>query len=713
MRTPFKNFFVKPTEEYTRDINVLKHYAEDSAEFLAKSTGRPLEECKKFISESLRPGGQFAFTDPKVSFLQRNEVGDRVKSETTLSRYINESLQKKELIAPTLTTYVHPSVKESLLAKYVDGNIKARSLAKKAMFAAKAIKDFLLEAVKKVEQTMRKLANNAISGAHVSPSTPLHNKTAHSTLTSTCRSTSGYGNANNEKFLCGNRHYFTHHIVLQNIISICRNTDFNRLQLLMDKYKLYYPTCADVEEMIKYSTSFYWREKQYFAKIVDLVSKLTPLERAAFVYTGDLYHLMKHNEELVRGLIGELASKITGIHPDPAGSLKVAPDDHINLAHQICAAETAGIGKDYSTIKDKPAFHTLALTVDHIADTITKYGDLIETLWVTINIPASVAHFPDSIRRSALTSDTDSTIFTVQDWVIWYKGKISFDPEATAVAATMIFLASSTITHVLAIMSANFGIVQERLHQIAMKNEFKFDIFVPTQLGKHYFAAISCQEGNVFTEHETEIKGVYLKSSNAPREIIADATAMMEGIMETVMKEGKLSLTKYLKHIADVERKIIKSIQAGEFDYLRSGSIKDAGSYTADEESSPYAQHAFWNDVFGPKYGTMPEPPYQTYKVSIEMDNAAAFKAWIDSIKDRELATRLENWAKRTGKTTITTLNLPAACLQSRGMPEEVLSIIAYRKIITDITKIYYIVLETLGMYSMEKKVMRLMSDSY
>ena len=709
----FQNAFVRPSNEYHRDINILKHYIEDAAFFLHTSTGKPMEQCQQFITESLRPGGRFEFKDPKVNYLWRGENGDRVRGETTLSRYIGDSIKKKELIAPTLTTYTHPDVQESLLTVYVDGNVAKRSKAKKAMFAAKADKNLVQEAVYKIEQTGRKTANNSISGAHVTPSTPLFNKTAHSTLTSTCRSTSGYGNANNEKFLSGNRHYFNHHIVLQNIVSVVNNTDYVKLQAVVDKYNLYLPTAKDVCDAIEYSTHLYWYERHYFQKIVNLVEKLTPIQRAAFLYTGDLYHLKKHNEQMVHTFVKEMASRVTGHHPDPLKAMKQAPEDHANLAHQLCLKEAMGIGKDYSKVKSPADLCTLALTVEHIAATITKYADLIDALWVTWNLPASMAHFPDSIRRSALTSDTDSTIFTVQDWVLWYKNGLSFDDEAMGVAATMIFLASSTITHVLAIMSANFGIVEKRLHQIAMKNEFKFDVFVPTQLGKHYYATISCQEGNVFDEHETEIKGVYLKSSNAPRPIIEGATKMMERIMAETMSDGKINLIKYLKEVADVERSIMESVKKGETTYLRLGSIKDSGSYSGDPESSPYMQHHFWNEVFGPKYGEMPEPPYQTLKVSVDLETPTDFRLWVDSLQDRDMASRLNAWMAKTGRTTMSTFNLPLPALQSRGMPEELVKIIAFRRIVTDIVKIYYLILETLGIFTMEKRVQRLISDFY
>lgn len=713
MSNSFINPFVNNKEAYVRDINVLKHYITDASMYLSTMTGKPIEECRHYIASVLKPGGEFEFKDPKLECLVRGENGDRERVTTTLTAYLNDAVKNKELIAPTLTTYTHPNEKMSLLSTYIDGNVKARSVAKKAMFAAEAAGDKLLANIKKIEQTNKKLANNSISGAHVSPSNPLYNPTAHSTLTSNCRSTSGFGNANNEKLLSGNRHYWSHDIVLNNIISIVNHTDYKLMNKVIDLYKLHLPTVQDTLDCIEYSTKLYWWEEGHFKKIKNLVEKLTPIQRAAFVYTGDLYHIKKYNEKFVRDFINGLSFKPKGIHDDPDKQIKNANEANLNLAHQICTAETMGIGKDYTSIKGTPAYHTLALTVLNIESMLTADTDFIKAFFVTSNVPASMAYFPESIRRSALTGDTDSTIFTVQDWVIWYKGGVSFDDEAIAVAATMIFLASATITHILAIMSANFGIVHERLHQIEMKNEFKFDVFVPTQLGKHYFATIGCQEGNVRTKRQTEIKGVYLKSSNAPKVINKQAVDMMEEIMQSVIDGNKLSIVKYLKKIADIERDIISSIHRGEFTYLRTGSIKDAASYTKEGTMSPYQNHLFWQEVFGPVYGYMDNPPYSTMKVSVTLDSASKIRQWLSTLEDKEFAARAEAYLKRNAKTSMTTLNIPAQILTSTGMPKEIVSIIDYRKIVLDITIIYYLILETLGVYMQGNKVKRLVSDFY
>lgn len=706
------NPFVLPKKEYKRDINVLKHYVQDTATYLAQMTGRPLNECLSFVRDQVRPGGQFEFKDPQIVYMERGENGDREKKLGKLSVYLNEAIREKELIAPTLTTYIPASKKKSLLVDFIDGNVKARGVAKKAMFKAKMEGDKFMEVFKKNEQQGKKLNNNAISGAHVSASTPLYNKTAHSTLTSNCRSTSGYGNANNEKFLCGNRHYWSPDIVRNNIISIINHTDYDAMEAAMHEYGIRHPSVEETMECINYSVALYWRGSDQIQKLRTLIESLTDLQRSAFVYTGDLYHLMKYNEEVVRRFITRLSMRVDAIHPNPSEIVDKAPEDHRNLASQICMRELKG--KTVRDIVNTPAYGIYASTVENIGKVLSDYRTLIRAFWVTENVPASVAHFPDSIRRAALTSDTDSTIFTVQDWVVWHQGKLGFDEPSMAVAATMIFLASQSITHVLARMSANFGIEESRLHQIAMKNEFKFDVFVPTQVAKHYYAIISCQEGNLYEEYDKEIKGVHLKSSNAPKAIMGEAKKMMEFIMMSVVEEKKISIEYILSWVGRIERDVIDSIKRGSFEYFRRGQIKTPASYVDGENAAAYQQYLLWNEVFAKKYGKITSPPYTSIKISADLDSPARTLAWINSLEDKDIAQRIADWLKRSNRKHVgSTFMLPEPCISSSGIPEEILSAIDVRKIVLDTTKVFYLILETLGIYMLNGKTTRLVSDHH
>lgn len=703
--------FVKPDEEYTRDINVMKHYAGDAALYLHQMTGKPLEQCRDFVRRTVRPGGKMGFVDPTIKYLERGANGDREEKTGTLSVYLAEAMRDENIIAPTLTTYLNPKVNKSLLVDYIDTNVKARGTAKREEKQAKVDGDTVREVIKGIEQKTRKLGNNAISGGHVSASTILYNRTGHNTLTSTCRSTSGYGNANNEKILSGNRHYWSPQITKNNIISIINHSDYVEISQVMREYNLRYPTAEETMECIMYSTQLYWSTQHELEKIYRLVLTLNDMQRAAFVYTGDMYHLMKYNPEVIRAFVGKLSMRVDKVHPDPDSVFKGAPEDYVGLACQLCPEEMKG--KNPGKVKGTDAYGILASTLENINNTLVEYRTLIQAFWVTVNVPASVAYFPTSIRRSALTSDTDSTIFTVQDWVIWYFGALRFAEGGNEVAATMIFLASQTITHVLARMSANFGIEKKRLKQIAMKNEFKFDVFTPTQVAKHYFALIGCREGNLYEQYEEEIKGVHLKSSNASKEVMAKAKAMMEGIMNTVVAGQEIDLLAILKEIGDVERNVIASVRASSYEYFKKTSIKPADTYKKSEEESPYMQYSLWEEVFAPKYGSTQPPTYTAVKVSVELAKPKQIKEWLEKMRDREMADRIQGWLTRTGRKGFTTFMLPEQIIAGTGLPEEIMSAVNIRKIVFDTSKVFYIICETLGVYMLNKKTTRLISDEY
>lgn len=716
----FVNPFALNASEYKRDIDVLKNAIEDTAIYLHTTTGKPLDACKSYIKQQLQPGGRFAFKDRKITYLSKNDVGDREECTTTLSRYFSDVRKNEEILAPTGTTYLPAKVKRSKLSDYQKENVRMRGVAKKEMFKAQNEKNYALADVKNGEQSNAKTANNSISGMHLSPSTPLYNPTAHSSLTSTCRITSGYGNANNEKFLSGNRHYFHHEIVLANIVVLANNTDLNAIADVIKKYNLVIPTVEDTINCVEHSTQLYWtfpdfKQNKHFKKIIHLLECLTPMQRAAFMYVGDAYHLMKLNPEFMRTFLGKLSKRVV----DRSRSYEFkeaygAPDSYRNLAAQLCPHEMTDIGQDYAKITPEN-LQVFVPTCLNVRDTLDGYRDVIKAFWVTPNVPASVSWFPNSIRRSALVSDTDSTIFTVQDWVIWYCGEISFELEAMQIAATVIALTSESITHVLALMSVNIGVEEKNTFLIAMKNEFKFDVLVPTRIGKHYYAGISCQEGNIKSELEMEIKGVGLKSSSAPVEINSDASKMMKDIIKDFIEnKGKVSLYKYVGHVALVEQSIMDSLAKSETTYLRSGNLKDAASYSnPDPLKTPYSQHLMWNEVFGPKYGMMEEPPYPIYKTSMVMVKPREMKIWLDEIKDKALADRMRAYLVRSGKKQIGTFNVPEQVLQSYGIPAEIVQGLNKRKIVTDICRIYYLVLETLRVYLYEKKIQRLAMDVF
>lgn len=718
MSLEFNNPFLLPAEHYTRDISPVKHYVEQAAHFLHTSKGIDLGKARELVIEKIKNREFPRMRDPMVTYLYRGEdTGDRRIERISLSRYISEVIKNREIMAPTMTTYMPPDKRQSILALDIDDKVKQRGVAKKAMFAAEARGDKVRQFFENITQKGTKLQNNSISGAHATPSNPLFNPSSHSTLTSNCRMTSGYGNANNEKLLSGNRHYFNFNIILNNIVSITSHSDYTKIAEVIEKYNLHVPTVEDVMDCITYSASLYGLDmNRNMLRVRSYVEKLNGLQRAAFVYTGDLYHIKKHNEAFMRNLITRLISKIDDQQIDDAVKVvKTLNEDHVVVAHQICSVEMEGKGKDYKAIEGTKELSTLAATSLNVSKTIHDFTDFIEAFLVTKNIPAATPYFPDSIRRAALISDTDSTIFTVKDWQIWYHGKLGFHPEAIAVGAMMVFLASQSIINVLAIMSKNAGVEDARLRQIAMKNEFYYPVIVPTKVAKHYFGVISCQEGNVYTEekYKFDIKGVHLKSSNAPKHINDAAQKLMKDILYTVRKGKQIKMEEKLKFVADIERNIYKGIADADTKYFRLGEIKTSESYTKPPMESNYMHYLLWKGCFAEKYGDFGEPPYQVLRVKTTMDTPGATKDWLDSMEDKVLSKRIAGWLHANNKDSIPTMQIPIQAAAGKGIPKEILAAIDTREMVVNLSKVFYLILETLGFHFLNEKKTTLISDYY
>jgi hypothetical protein len=166
--------------------------------------------------------------------------------------------------------------------------------------------------------------------------------------------------------------------------------------------------------------------------------------------------------------------------------------------------------------------------------------------------------------------------------------------------------------------------------------------------------------------------------------------------------------------VADLERDVQRSIIAGESTYMRSGQIKTAESYKKDPQSSPYQFYDLWQKVFAPKYGEAPPPPYQAMKLSLDLNSAGAVRNWVESIEDKELAQRLKDWLIKNNKTgAITSLLLPEQNLEATGMPKELISQLDMRRATLDVSKIFYLILETLGYYATNDKLSHLCCDYY
>lgn len=697
------DIFYKDKDSYTNKLNILQGYRKQLSFYISKTKNISLEEATHKANEIIKSN----FKDKTVVYFEREENGDRVVKHSSLLNYINTNLNNN-ILAPTFTSYRKKSEHPSILAEFISENVKKRSIAKKIAQKAKTEGNIELMIAKDNEQNMMKIYNNSLSGAFAQEACILHNPTAHSTLTSITRSITSLSNASNEKLVSGNRYYPRPIDVLNNIVYIASNANKEIIEKVMNKYNLHYPTVEDTVNVLKYSSDLYFIDHNYYNKyIIPFLNKLDRSELAAICYIGDLYHIRKYNDQFTRNLIDTLISKVEKEDSDSSIPEKIYSinENILNFVHQIFFSKIKGYGKDYKRMHENNIASYIYYTALYLIDTLYKYKDFFNAFFMQDIFPGNSFRLNYMRRRTVVLSDTDSTCFTLDEWVKWYKGNFSIEDTTIAVAGAVSFIASQAIIHQLALLSKYMNVDKENLNTLAMKNEFLWLVHVPCEVSKHYFAYTVMQEGNVFSNPDIEIKGVHLKSSAVPKFVINDCKDLMKYILSTVSDNKKVRLTDIIDRIKLLERNITDSVSKGEVIYLKKSKIKNKEAYSLDEDKSPFQRHTFWVEVFSPKYGIIQDPPYDVIKLPTIVDSKVKLVEWLNSIEDLEFRDRLSIWLNKNNKKDLPTIYLNEQYVIGNGIPKEILSIINIKRIILDVTIQHRIILETMGLIINESKL--------
>jgi hypothetical protein len=241
------------------------------------------------------------------------------------------------------------------------------------------------------------------------------------------------------------------------------------------------------------------------------------------------------------------------------------------------------------------------------------------------------------------------------------------------------------------------GVADEHLFTLSMKPEYVFPVFVQSPVAKHYFTAKLVEEGKVFKDIVMEIKGVHNKNSALPPTIIGPAQELMEQIIRDIMDGKKISNNANIKEVADLERKIIASLRSSSVEFLKRSNIKEASAYGRNALESNFAHHSLWQEVFAPTYGSIDPPPYDVIKVPTTLTSPSIYKAWLDGMKNQKLAERMREWSERHNKKQMPTFYFHLDKILSSAIPEEVIEVIDYRKIVLDLTNVRRMLLDSLG----------------
>lgn len=692
-----QGIFYKATDEYSNKISPIRDYLSQLAFYIQTKHGVTVEKAKEIALQIYKD----KFKDRTLKFFQRNDNGDRSVEEGSLIRYITDNVKAGNVIAPTFTTYIPTTVNKSMLSEFIFINVSRRSVAKKMAQKAKAEGNSLVYNSKNNEQSLMKTYNNSMSGAFGQKACILYNPTAHSTLTSITRTMTSLANAANEKLIAGNRYYPRGIDVMNNIVYLASVTNVELLKRVVQNHNLYLPNVNDVVGVLKYSSDLYFRDNHYYQSvIIPYLEKLSPYHLANICYANDMYHVREFNPDFTKQMLDRISTKVTVTTRDPdiVSKLYSLNENILNYAHVIFFEEVKGLGKDYGKMVDCGVADNLYATSVNIMNTFNDYKEFYNCFLMTDTFPSNSFRLKNMRRRTVVLSDTDSTCFTLDNWVSWYEGKYEVTQKNLSAVSAISYIASEMIINLLFVLSSNMNIDRDLLGKLGMKNEYMWRSFFPMDVSKHYFAHTVMQEGSVFKEPELEIKGVHLKNSAVPQEVIKKGVGIINKVFTAIGNNEKVRLRDILREIMDVERSIIESVMKGESTYLKRSKIKSADAYAVEGIKSPYARHLLWMEVFAPKYGDIPPPPYDVLKLPTTVTSRKDLVNWVDNIEDVSLKTRLKNWLETNLKNDLPTIYLSSEYVKGSGIPQEITRVIDVKKIVLDVTIQHRLILTGLGL---------------
>ena len=682
------------SEEYTSDRNILKHAINQYSLVVSRVRGEDEDTVRQNLMKYFK-SQQEKFRSRRAKVIIKNKNEDRELKVIPLSSVFKHVQSNNYHFSPSMVAYTNSDKEECVNSIGTRLFIDNRKHYKDLRQVAKANNDPDLYGKYHELQNAFKIFNNAQSGAMSSEGTPINNKTGHTSLTSTCRCLTSTANLINEQFIAGNRFYNTPENTLQAIVARLKVTDYKALEDVMEKYKLHYATVDDVMKQVEYCSRRYWESERHTNIIRGFVEKLSGLERSSILYTMDLVQLFNHNKEVVSKFFDRWV-EMNDPEEGKTADDYLAPDNGDKWT--LCI----------SKLPNKPPKVAVnALNESHMK-VETEYGDFMRQFFHSPIPPSGLFDVVSAVRDCVLTSDTDSSIYTVDEMIEAYTHDRDKGVKLNAVLTYFIRMISVDQHQQL---SANLNVTKKNLRMLGMKNEYYFGAYVTTLMSKHYYASQLMVEGVMNHEPEMEIKGVHLKSSKIASNIKDFAQKLMNDTLIAIEKKQKLNAAETLKEIGDLERTIIDDIHAGDWKWLSRQGVKSAAAYSKPM-ASVYFYHELWENVFADKYGPAPELPYIGVKMSVDLGSKTKVKEFIEKIEDRELAEKLEKFMEKAGRTDLGNLVVPMERLQFMAdIPKEIKQCIDYRTIIKQNLKCVYEVLNSTGLYFMNDSITRLVYD--
>jgi len=699
------NYFKCSTYQ-REDVSVLQAYMQNTIAYLRRLHPEvSTDKIRDFVNAQI----QTSLTRPTLKMINYPSYGNAQIEDRDLLEYTD--VIRQNIITPSATLYVKPSVKESFLKRKLLDNMAVRKIHKKRMLKAAVDGDLGLEQRENYLQSSVKIETNAIPGAFNSPHNPLYDKPGYNATTSISRHSIMCGYAHTEKMVAGNFYFPTVDSCINYCIQMVRLCPSDTMEVTTE-FGLTVPSVQNVFDHFYQSLKLYQHVTPIIkTTLINFFTSLTPGERTFVFYAYCLKNLIMCNDHVFRPFLKDFFRTDLDADPNvPLTDIFKLNGDMMAFISGLNSEAIQHKSVSEAVIENNPGIRHLIAIGHHMQSKLDGISRIISTfLRVDCDTPDAMSH-PNMIRKTVIISDTDSVIFSTQHWVEWYLGKVTFIPDAYAINGFVVMMLTLTLEQVFARLSTNFGADTGDIYRISMKNEFLYPLMLRTPLPKQYAGRVLIQEGFVLPKPKEDIKGLSFRDSSMCKETVRAGKDFVNWIFDTVIDKGGLTVEECLGKVLDHETRVIKSLEAGERTFLSTTPIRNASDYV-DAASSNHYYWKLWDAVFRPKFGEL-VIPNKGYEIPLMGDGKvlkdprylARLKEYDSSLYERLLVFMDQN------KRKITRLILPMTLKQ---IPDIIRPIIDIRGIVYDNSTPFIVTMRSLGIVWTNPRDQTLLSDIY
>lgn len=658
------------------------------------------EKIKAFVTRKLKSSMRV----PTVDITRQTSIGNFIREQIPLSLHLIRDVANR-IISPSGSVYKLPTEHESFLRITIGSKKAERSRHKKIMLKYKEEGDNLQESIANYLQSSAKVTNNSFAGALNSPYNILYCKPNFAATTSISRQSVKCGYSHIELFLGGNIFITSYDDVVNYCLRQIEEADLQVIEHVVEKYGLTIPSAEDVHTFFMDAISNYvFIPPEHLIRA--FIGTLSRAERCAVYYTGCFKHLLTLNGELFKPYFRNMFD-VSDVEPYTGDDLKgmLKGDGDVRMMVQSLHYQVLGQDEEGRNLNPQKAYEVNQEGLrqfigieQHFVTYINQMREVFETFLRPKTDVARMHEHPAMVRTNTLISDTDSAIFTTQNIVEWYAGRISFDPEAFAINAFAVFSVVKSLEHRFARLSCGFGMVGDDIYGINMKNEFFMVALMRANIKKTYASLNLFQEGKILPTPKLDIKGVQLRDSKLSPNTVKETESFISDLFKDVLKEGSISGFDYLRRVRRFELEIYQSIMRGERTYLKTDPIKDPSEYEKDPMSSSYFYYDLWTKVFTPEYDSITIPT-KCYVLPLKMNGKILNDPhWLEMLRKESPSVHrklLDYMAElKKSKRTVSRLMLPPSIA---SIPEVLKPVMNIREIIYTNCKPLYLCLQAIG----------------